>query len=74
MASAGIPDSIIMIMGRWSSNCYQQYLRLSDHILTSVTGTMSRTRLISKTWDIDVLQSRPSVTGNLADQFGGAKY
>ena len=34
MASAGIPDSTIMIMGRWSSNAYQKYLRLSDSLIT----------------------------------------
>ena len=58
MASAGIPDSTIMIMGRWSSNAYQQYLRLSDSLIHRTAQTTSRTLLLSKAWDSDILQSK----------------
>ena len=33
MASAGLSDSTIMSLGRWSSNAYQVYIRLSDQII-----------------------------------------
>lgn len=57
MASAGIPDSTIMILGRWSSNAYQLYLRMSDSLIRNTTHKMSITTLITKDWDSDVLKS-----------------
>ena len=57
MASAGIPDSQIMIMGRWSSNAYQRYIRLSDNLIKQSTTLMSQTNLLTKSWDPDILVS-----------------
>ena len=59
MASAGIPDSQIMILGRWSSNAYQRYLRLSDNIIRQSAVIMAKTQLTNKYWDPDVLVSKP---------------
>ena len=58
MESAGIPDSTIIIIGRWSSNAYQKYLRLSDSLIRRTAQNMSRTVLLSKAWDSDILQSK----------------
>ena len=49
-AAAGIPDSITKTLGRWSSNCYQRYIRLPLSTLTSIPETMVRVQTITKTW------------------------
>ena len=35
-ARAGVQDHLIQTMGRWSSNCYTKYIRISGHILKSM--------------------------------------
>ena len=55
--AAGLSDSTIMSLGRWSSNSYQVYLRLSDQTIYNMTRRMSETILLTKVWDSDVLQS-----------------
>ena len=57
MASAGIPNSTIMILGRWSSNAYQRYLRLPDSVVVRTSSIMGRTSLVSKKWDSNKLCS-----------------
>ena len=60
MASAGVPDSTIMILGRWTSNAYQRYLRMSDATICSTSKLMSETFLIHKPWDSDILSAKRS--------------
>lgn len=54
-ASCGVPDSIIKILGRWSSDCYRRYLRLSDHVIKDWLIKTSQLNNINKIWDIDSL-------------------
>ena len=49
-ASSGIPDSIIQIMGRWSSDCYRRYIRLDEGILRNWCTVMASTSTISTIW------------------------
>ena len=39
-ASAGIHDQTIKTLGRWSSDCYQRYIRLPLHTLSSIPSLM----------------------------------
>ena len=36
-ASAGVPDSVIQSLGRWKSDAYRRYIRLSDTTVSDVT-------------------------------------
>ena len=47
----------MMIMGQWSSNAYQRYIRLSDNLIKHSATLMSQTNLLTKSWDPDVLVS-----------------
>ena len=49
-ASAGIPDWTIKTLGRWSSDCYQRYIRLPLHTLSSIPSLMVSVKKVSKTW------------------------
>ena len=40
-AAAGIPDSTIQILGRWTSDAFRRYLRLSNSTVTTITQRMS---------------------------------
>ena len=40
-ADAGLPDSLIKVMGCWSSDCYQVYIRIPQSILESVAPRMA---------------------------------
>lgn len=51
-ASCGIPDSVIKILGRWSSDCYRRYLRLPDHVVKDWLIKTSNLKDINKIWDI----------------------
>ena len=57
MASAGLPNSSIMILGRWNRNAYQQYIRVSDNTIRRTSRIMSETMLISKEWNSDIVSS-----------------
>ena len=57
-ASRGIPDSIIQIIGRWSSDCFRQYIRISDPDLSLYHQRMSEACMISRTWNSDTLSSQ----------------
>ena len=35
-ALAGVPDHVIKILGRWSSDCYVRYIRTPPHVILSV--------------------------------------
>ena len=56
-ASAGVPDSTIQIMGRWSSNAYLLYLRLRDEDISSVTSRIATVSTITRYWDSESLAS-----------------
>uniref|UniRef100_A0A7M5X404 Uncharacterized protein n=3 Tax=Clytia hemisphaerica TaxID=252671 RepID=A0A7M5X404_9CNID len=51
--SAGASDSMIRIMGRWSSDCYLRYLRVSDFDIQKFTANMAKISHVSSTWDPD---------------------
>ena len=48
--SAGIPDRTIKTLGRWPSDCYQRYIHLPLHTLTSIPSLMVSVKKVSKTW------------------------
>ena len=35
-ALAGVPDHVIKILGRWSSDCYVRYIRMPPHVILQV--------------------------------------
>jgi len=51
--TAGASDSMIRIMGRWSSDCYLRYLRISDSDITKFISNMAKVSCVSSTWDPD---------------------
>ena len=57
-AAHGIPDYVIQIMGRWSSDCFRQYIRLPDANLANYQQTMSNPSSSTIIWDADTLSSR----------------
>ena len=40
-AAAGYPRWLIQALGRWSSNCYQDYIRISDTTLSNVSMSLA---------------------------------
>ena len=40
-AAAGLPDWLIKVLGRWSSDCYQLYIRTPQQVLPSAAPSMS---------------------------------
>ena len=40
-AAAGLPDWLIKVMGRWSSDCYQLYIRTPKQVLLSAAPRMA---------------------------------
>lgn len=40
-AAAGLPDWLIKVLGRWSSDCYQLYIRTPQSTLESVAPRMA---------------------------------
>ena len=59
-ASAGIPDSTIQTLGRWSSDAYRRYLRLSDESVQEFCTRMSTVLLFSRFWDTETYASSAS--------------
>ena len=49
-AAAGIPDSTIQVMGRWSSNAYRTYLRMPAQMLKRAARLMNHARTITPRW------------------------
>jgi len=49
--AAGASDALIRIMGRWSSDCYNRYIRIGDTSITTFHQRMSNTAPISPTWN-----------------------
>ena len=48
--AAGIPDSKIKILGRWSSSVYQRYVRMSLKVLQGIPRAMVSVNSISRIW------------------------
>ena len=46
-AAAGLPDWLIQAMGRWSSECYKRYIRITNHSLHQACREMA---LVSHVW------------------------
>ena len=40
-AAAGLPDWLIKVLGRWSSDCYQLYIRTPQQVLLSTASRMA---------------------------------
>ena len=58
-ASAGVSDSTIQILGRWSSDTYRRYLCLSDQLITSTCHQMSSVDIVNRRWDPELIRSHP---------------
>lgn len=50
--SAGASDALIRIMGRWSSDCYNRYIRISDRQVTKFQFDLASS-YPSRVWDFD---------------------
>ena len=51
--TAGASDSLIRTLGRWSSDCYIRYLRITDRDIIYFQHGMSTVSFTSSTWDPD---------------------
>ena len=56
-SSQGIPDTIIQIMGRWTSDCFKKYIRVSDQELCDYQRRMTIEAKDITIWDSDTLSS-----------------
>ena len=60
-AEAGLPPWLIQTLGRWSSNCYTQYIRTPASILHAVPAQLAATHSTPlQAWDPSTGQCRPS--------------
>ena len=50
-SSAGISDSQIQILGRWSSDAYRHYFRLLDETVAQVMRRIARVSSFTQVWD-----------------------
>ena len=60
LASAGHSDSSIMLLGRWTSSCFQRYLRISDSTIRKASCDMARAVVYSHIWDASCLTATPN--------------
>ena len=60
-ATAGVPDSTIQLLGRWSSDAYRRYLRLSNITVIDLSRRISRVNVISRFWSQDSFSSAQHV-------------
>ena len=59
-AEAGLPPWLIQTLGRWSSNCYTQYIRTPASILHTVPAQLAATHSTPlQAWDPSTGQCRP---------------
>ena len=54
-ASAGLPETTIKILGRWSSDAYKRYVHFSDDNVINWSRMIACTQDISHVWDSDIL-------------------
>ena len=52
-SSHGIPDSIVQVLGRWSSDCFRQYIRISDKDMSHYQQLLATASTNNKLWDSD---------------------
>lgn len=64
-ASNGVSDAIIQTMGRWNSDCFQRYIRVSDTEIAYSQRRMGSVMHIGRIWDSEELCSRESVSNSL---------
>ena len=57
-ASAGVPDSQIQILGRWSSDAYRRYLHLSDNVILRMGLALQQPTRLARLWDPNTMASR----------------
>ena len=50
--TAGLLDALIRIMGRWSSDSYQKYLRIADATDIDFNTRMGRTSSVTSLWSL----------------------
>ena len=53
-ASAGYPRWIIQSLGRWTSDCFRQYIRIPDSTITNVSKSLVNTSNFTNIYDPDV--------------------
>ena len=59
-AEAGLPPCLIQTLGRWSSNCYTQYIRTPASLLQTVPAKLAATHSTPlQSWDPSTGQCRP---------------
>ena len=58
-ASVGVPDSTIQILGRWSSDTYHRYLRLSNSTVCNLAARIANVGSVSHIGDTDSLTLAP---------------
>ena len=56
-SSHGIPDSIIQILGRWSSDCFRQYIRMPDKDIAQYQSLLAVAPSEERIWDSNYLSS-----------------
>ena len=49
-ASAGVPDSQIQILGRWSSDAYRRYIHVSDNLVLQLGQALTSSHS-TRVWD-----------------------
>ena len=59
-AAAGYPRWLIQALGRWSSNCYKDYIRIPHNTLSDVSMSLSSTFTSTATFDPDNISSSTS--------------
>ena len=64
-ASQRVSDSIIQTMGRWNSDCFQRYIRVSDVEIARSQRNMAMARQVDRIWDSEDLCSRDHTQHNL---------
>ena len=57
LAAAGVSDSTIQIMGRWSSDCFKRYLRIPPNTTVSLAKQMSKPPIPGFCWDPSLVLS-----------------
>ena len=50
-AAAGISDSQIQILGRWSSDAYRRYIHVSDNQVRTLGAALVSERQSDRVWD-----------------------
>ena len=50
-ASAGVPDSQIQILGRWSSDAYRRYIHVSDNLVLQLGQALTSAHTSTRVWD-----------------------